>query len=275
MSSAAPHADAGRSPAGARVTAAIVASLRHTADLVCGEARLEAAHVHEARKTLKKIRAGLRMLADASGVDMARANELCRDLGRLLSGLRDIDVCLLTLGALTGVPEGESSALAGKLRARRREIHLALQPDPQQEARITADLRGIEQILLDLDDTVFTARRLEHSVEQARRLGERRYRALQEDGSEEAFHSLRKAAKRELYQRRYLVEAFAGQDPRLDLLDVLGEHLGRHQDLSVLREVATELDGLGRNLATAIEHEIGTERGRCLVVAQQAYGAPP
>lgn len=275
MSSAAPHSDAGRSSAGARVIAAIVASLRQTGELVCGEARLEAAHVHEARKTLKKIRAGLRMLADADGVDMARANGLCRDLGRLLSGLRDIDVCLLTLGSLTGVPGDESAALAGKLRARRREIHLALQPDPDEDVRIAADLRGIEQALIDLDESEFTARQLTYATQRARQLGERRYRALEADGSEEAFHSLRKAAKRELYQRRYLVEAFGSHDPRLDLLDVLGEHLGRHQDLSVLREVATELDGLGRDLATAIEAEIGAERARCLVVAEQAYGARP
>lgn len=255
--------------------AAIVASLRQTGELVCGDARLEAAHVHEARKTLKKIRAGLRMLADAGGVDTARANALCRDLGRLLSGLRDIDVCLLTLAGLTEVPGNDSAELARRLRARRREIHLALKPDRERDAEIAADLQGIEQALLELDRTGFTPTHLVHAVDQARRLGGQRYRALESDGSEEAFHNLRKAAKRELYQRRYLAEVLGRQDSRLDLLDVLGEHLGRHQDLSVLRDVATELGALGPDLAKAIEDEIGMERTQCLAMAEQAYGAVP
>ncbi len=272
MSSGASHADVGRSIAGARVIDALITSLRETGDLVGGQARLEESNVHEARKTLKKIRAGLRMLADAAGVDLSQANELCRDLGRLLSGLRDIDVCLITLQGLPGVPASESGALASKLRVRRTEVHNALKPDPAADARVVADLKGIERAVLDLDAGEFTAPRLAHALDLARQLGVRRYEALDTDESEEAFHDLRKAAKRELYQRRYLADAAVGHDPRLDTLEILGEHLGRHQDLSVLREVAAELGALGDRLAAVIEDEIVRERVCSLAVAEQAYG---
>jgi CHAD domain-containing protein len=272
MSSGASHADAGRPPAGVRVIEAVIASLQQTGDLVCGQARLDESNVHEARKTLKKVRAGLRMLGDAAGVDLRQANELCRDLGRLLSGLRDIDVCLLTLEGLPDVPERESAALAHRLRVRREEIHRALTPDSAADAQILADLSGLKEALLDIDARKLSAARLVQAVELARGLGVRRYLALQTDRSEEAFHDLRKAAKRELYERRYLAEAGGAHEPRLDLLDILGEHLGRHQDLSVLREVATELKALGDALASVIETEIVRERACCLEVADQAYG---
>jgi len=274
MSSGATYADAGRRQAGDRIIDAIIGSLRQTGELVCGQARLEESNVHEARKTLKKVRAGLRMLEDAAGARLSAANDLCRDLGRLLSGLRDIDVCLLTLQGLPEVPEKEAAVLARKLRRRRQEIHDELRPDPVAEGRISADLAGIERVLLDLDGEVFTTTRLAAAADLAKQLGERRYQALATDGSEEAFHDLRKAAKRELYQRRYLADAGLAGDLRLELLDALGEHLGRHQDLSVLREVAAELDALGEGLARTIEDEIATERSGCLAVAAQAYGGP-
>ncbi len=275
MSSRASHTGAGRPFAGALVVEAVIASLRQTRQLVSGQARLEESNVHEARKTLKKIRAGLRMLADAAAVDLRRANELCRDLGRLLSGLRDLDVCLLTLQGLPRVPAEESRGLESKLRSRREEIHNALRPDPEADAEIVEDLKGIEQALVDLNAGAFTRPRLDDAVDRSRLAGVQRFQAVQSDGSEEAFHDLRKAAKRELYQRRYLADAGASHDSRLELLDVLGEHLGRHQDLSVLRELATELGGLGAGLAGVIEDEIVTERERCLEIAGHAYGCEP
>lgn len=275
MSTAASRTESGRNSEGPRIIESVVDSLGQVGALVCGRARLEEAHVHEARKTLKKIRAGLRLLADAAHVDLARPNELCRDVGRLLSGLRDIDVCLLTLESLPQLPADQSGILADRLKARRDEIHASLRADPAEDARIAEDLAGVERALRDLVPADLTHGRLAAAVDMARQLGAERCRALQTDDSEEAFHSLRKAAKRELYQRRLLAEAAGRPDPRLELLDALGEHLGRHQDLSVLREVAVEVGALGDAIARTIEEEILAERQRCLALADRAYPEDP
>src|SRR3712207_5368852 len=57
--------------------------------------------VHEARKDMKKLRALLRLLRGELGDRVrARENAAFRDTARHLSGVRDADVMLATLGAL-------------------------------------------------------------------------------------------------------------------------------------------------------------------------------
>ena len=67
--------------------------LRGTSDSTRAEA------VHEARKDMKKLRALLRLVRDELGEDVyRRENDCFRDTARTLSGLRDAEVMLATLG---------------------------------------------------------------------------------------------------------------------------------------------------------------------------------
>lgn len=253
--------------------AAIVARLGETRELVCGHERLEEGAVHEARKNLKKIRAGLRLLRDAGDVNVRQPNALCRDVGRLLSGLRDTDVCLLTLETLRSRGIGAAEELAARLRARREELHEAGAPDAEAEKQIIADLIGVERMLEDLDPARITEAGLSRAIDLSMRLGVRRYRALTTARDAEALHDLRKAAKRELYQRRFLADDEQAPDERIEMLDRLGGHLGLHQDLIVLRHLAGKLDALSDELDAAIEEQIAAERRASLDSADQVYGS--
>lgn len=233
---------------------------------------MEETEVHEARKTLKNIRAGLRLLSDAGGVDLRQASLLCRDVGRLLSGLRDTDVCLATLQSFPESLAAAAEPLMAKLRARRAELHESAAPDAEARKEIRADLDGVEKALRELDPAGFTDAGLRRAMDSSRETGEKRYRKLIEAPAPERFHDVRKAAKRELYQRRYLEEARRGADSRIPLLEELSEHLGRHQDLWVLREVAAELGELRGDLADAIDKAIGQEQEESLGSAGHAYG---
>ena len=271
MNSSSPHS-ATSPPAITALVEAMISRLDETGRLVCTTGPLAETAVHEARKNLKSIRAGLRMLSDAGGVDLSRANGLCRDVGRLLSGLRDIDVCLLSLEGLPEIPADSRRQLTIRLQARREELHEARALDEAAQGEIAADLRGIESELRALDPVRFSTASLVQAMNRSRELGEKRCRGLEPASDAEKFHDVRKAAKRELYQRRYLAASRQIDDPRIDALDGLGEHLGRHQDLCVLRELAAELGGLTEEVANVLDAETLRERSECLDRVRQVYG---
>jgi CHAD domain-containing protein len=272
MRSPHPHSAAAKPPAASSIIDAIVDRLSDTRSLVCHRPTMEETAVHEARKALKNIRAGLRLLSDAGDVDLRQAGLLCRDVGRLLSGLRDTDVCLMTLESFPESLAAAAEPLKEKLRARRAELHESAAPDAGARQEIAADLDGVEKALRGLDPTQFTDAGLHRAAESSRETGEKRYRKLIEAPAPERFHDVRKASKRELYQRRYLEAVRGGTDMRIGLLEDLSEHLGLHQDLWVLREVAAELGELRGELADAIDRAIGQEQEQSLAIAAHVYG---
>lgn len=267
----APTASAGGDDsAGSDLVAAIVGRCRDTTDLLGRGEHLEVAVVHLSRKNLKKIRAGIKLLSDADGLDLAEANRLCRDVGRLLSGLRDTDVCLLTL---EGIDPGLAhfGDLADKLRAQRVDLHREQLPDEAAYREIVADLKAVEAILGDIDHGHIGREDLERALRKTRKRARKRYARMDAGGNPHAYHDFRKATKRELYQARYL-----GADPRpggrLEQLDHLSECLGHNQDLVVLKQMARELGAFDDRLATYIENERSTVRAECRRLAAGLYG---
>ena len=256
--------------AGGCLVAAILERCRDTRAMIGRCGILPVADVHGSRKNLKKIRAGIKLLGDADGFDPAEANRLCRDVGRLLSGLRDADVCLLTLERMD--PDLDRfAALADKLRSRREELHQRHLPDADAHHEIVADLVAVESILRSLLLDRITPAHLNRALRKTRKRARRRYVEMDAGDNPHAYHDFRKATKRELYQARYL-----GADPRpggrLDKLDRLGECLGRNQDLIVLRETAEALGELDERLATMIDDERESARAECRRLARELYG---
>lgn len=269
--SSAPNASAGASDsAGSELVASIVGRCRETRDLIGRCEPLEVPVVHRSRKNLKNIRAGIKLLSDADGLDLAEANRLCRDVGRLLSELRDTDVCLLTLEDIDpGLTQfGE---LAEKLRAQRIHLHDERLPDNAAYEEIVADLLAVETILETIEHGHITRGDLERALRKTRKRAQKRYDVMDAGGNPHAYHDFRKATKRELYQARYL-----GADPRpggrLEQLDRLGECLGHNQDLIVLKQVARDLGVFDDRLESVIGRERSTVRAECRRLAEILYG---
>lgn len=255
----------------AMISDEIAQHLRTARGALCDHPHLEEEAVHRARKTLKKVRAGLRLLEDAGADVPGGATALCRDVGRLLSDLRDTDVCLQTLDRLFSAPEEAPDRLVKKLQAARAKIHETDTPGSAARNAIAKDLEGLERILLGVKQKKAGDRSIRRAVKKTRAIGRRRYKKLQDCDSPEGFHDLRKAAKRELYQDRYLLQG-AEPDERLQAVHRLTEHLGLQQDLVVLEQVAQSLDELSADLRRRIETAMRAEKDQAMAVAQTVYG---
>src|SRR5689334_3859184 len=71
-----------------------------------GEEKISDTPVHETRKHLKKARAALRLVRKEIGAGLFREQDHClRDVGRLISDIRDAEVRLQTVRELQGITQ--------------------------------------------------------------------------------------------------------------------------------------------------------------------------
>ena len=205
--------------------------------------------VHQLRKNMKNIRAGLRLLSGAGHIDLSSLEGECGEIGRALSRLRDYDVIMETIAVLEGAPTGGHDSEAwrrfGQLIHDGRNALLAggMLGDEWRETTIDR-LDRASRSLGVLDSPATDITRFEYALALARRKARKALRKLGDDTDEEGFHRLRKRSKRELYQRRFLQSCTGTPEPDvMNQLDLLCEGLGQHQDLVVLIELA-ESNGL-------------------------------
>lgn len=217
-----------------------------------GEERDLGKRVHEARKSLKKARAVVRMLRREVGEDFYKAeNRRMRDTGRMLAPVRDADVVLETL--LSGLGTTAPERLAGVLRARREHERERLEGDPELIDRAReafAETRGrIDAWPIDrADSRIFTK-----SVKRTYKRGRKAFAEAYENPDPEAFHELRKRVKYLWYYARILRGSGDGEITTLeDWADEAADLLGLDHDLAVLGET---IDELGRSATNADERE--------------------
>ena len=197
------------------------------------------ARVHSARKSIKRVRALLRLTREALPLRRFRDhNAALRDAARGLSAARDAAVALATFDALVPAPDPLLRALRGELAARRGD---AGAPDPALlRAAAEALTRARPRILDDLGPLSWTV--LEAGLRDSYhggRLAMRTAFAEATGPDDEAFHAWRKRAKDLWYQCQLL----RGACPELlgaleDLLATLGDLLGDDHDLAVLQAAA-------------------------------------
>jgi CHAD domain-containing protein len=195
--------------------------------------------VHEARKSVKKSRAALRLARPALAKDDYRSEDhALRDAGRSLSGARDADVLLETVDAL-----GER--FAGRLPA-------ADFADLRE--RMAEQLAGARE---GGGDTAAAAQLLEAAAERVERwpleavdwdgaldgatrayaLGRQALAVAERDPDDENLHELRKRVKDLWYHQRLLSDAWPGvMEAQTDETDGLAEDLGDDHDLAVLTD---------------------------------------
>jgi CHAD domain-containing protein len=189
--------------------------------------------VHEARKDMKKLRALLRLARGELGEETyARENACFRDAARELSGTRDSDVMLETLGGLD-LPADlgwELRKLMQALRARNGADDRETAADTAREILKQARKR-VDDWPLQRDS--FAA--LADGVERTYRRGRRSYRAALEEPGAEALHEWRKRAKDLWYHHMLLRELWPPVMTAIgDEAHELSDRLGDDHDLVVL-----------------------------------------
>lgn len=196
-----------------------------------------AARVHKARKALKRLRSGTRLLGGIVEKDCLKQNRrLFREAARLLAGSRDGTVRLRTFDLMMkSAPDGAP----GESLARARELLAAEAAAGEQEAgKGAADaLALLEQVSFPPDAWQKAGKsEIKQGLQRLLRRARSDYADLVEGRSEE-FHELRKRVKDLYYAVQALPAAPKGSRQRaLKSLRVLEESLGRQNDVFVLEE---------------------------------------
>jgi CHAD domain-containing protein len=202
--------------------------------------------VHETRKSLKRLRATVRLARDELGVEAyRRENVAFRDAGRRLGGARDSQVLLETLDALIDRHPDEAPpaqfehfrrTLVGRHGAAQRRLH---QGDAVAEvlgelgrARARVGDWQLEREGLDA---------LAPGFKRIYRRGRRAYRSARQEPSTENLHELRKRAKYLWYAAQIVRPAAPKKMKRIarrahELSDLIGED----HDLALLAQRANE-----------------------------------
>ena len=204
-------------------------------------------HVHEARKSMKRLRGLVRLVRkDLGGDNYMRENATFRDAAGLISGLRDAAVRVQTLDKLieycgADIPRSGFSAVRLWLAQRRKNAY----------SRVATDNRAVQTIVQELERAhgrveswSFSQRDVEGISTGLKRTysrGRREYKRVYRDPSDEGLHNWRKSVKYLWYHTQLLGD---GDPAALGVmaaeLDHLGELLGDDHDLFLLEETLLE-----------------------------------
>jgi CHAD domain-containing protein len=191
--------------------------------------------VHEARKDMKKLRAVVRLVRGEIGAQVyRRENECFRDAGQELSGLRDADVMLATLGKLEPeIPQAAAGDLRQALEAHK--IRTAAGARHQASAQVVTVLTSARTRVgsWPLYEDSFEA--VGDGLERIYRRGRRDFRAARADPTTENLHEWRKRVKDLWYHLTILRAAWPPvMDALADEAHDLSERVGEDHDLAVL-----------------------------------------
>ncbi|HEY0710418.1 MAG TPA: CHAD domain-containing protein, partial [Polyangia bacterium] len=188
--------------------------------------------LHTTRTALKRARALLQLVADGK-----KPRNHLGALARRIGPVRDAGIAVVTFDRII---KSEGLRMTGALETVRQRLvqrRDELEADPKTdcvlakvERALQREARALKRGGVKRPKWPTVKRGCKASYREARRALACAYR----EGSDAAFHDLRKAVKRHLYQLKELrlpVEAEAAQ--RLDGLDQVGETLGEAQDLAM------------------------------------------
>lgn len=209
--------------------------------IATGDNRTDSA-VFELRKTVKKLRAILRITRPALGNKSYRVlDRLMRDFARRLGPLRDSAVLIDTLDALLEhfKPYPDDTALRPARDALHCRYRLALEEFMQRndEQTLAAAFSAIGHRLCGLDLEGFSRPVLLSGIEQTYRRCRAGLQNLHDEPSTRNSHDLRRQVKYAWNQLRLLRKDRAGSfRPVIADLDRLGSLLGEDSDIAMLVE---------------------------------------
>jgi CHAD domain-containing protein len=230
--------------------------------------------VHEARKDMKKLRALLRLARGELGKQtFARENVRFRDAARELSGTRDSDVMLETLGGLE-LPAGLGWDLR-KLIQSARDRNGGGDRDAAAR-RAVAILREGRKRVGDWPFERDSFEALAGGLERTYRRGRRDFKAARSEPSVESLHEWRKRAKELWYHHTLLRELWppmmnAVGDEAHELSDLLGDD----HDLAVLAAWVREHTQADPEFFEAVERRREELQARAFTLGALLYAEKP
>ena len=194
--------------------------------------------VHETRKHLKKARAALHLVRREIGRGLFKRQDHClRDVGRMISEIRDAEVRLQTVRQL--------QKLTGRRRQCYQNVEETLAHELENFVAAFAEWQSqavpiLERVRDDIDNwpvDQFDLIQVRRSIQGTYKRGRDALAAAKRAGSAESFHHFRKEAKQLWYQLRILRPVNTVVLKTLnDELGSLGDLLGRAHDLDFLAE---------------------------------------
>lgn len=248
-----------------------------------GEKEPEGTPVHQTRKHLKKARAALQMVADEIGRPHFKKQDHCfRDIGRLISDVRDAEVRLQTVRQLQEITRRSSHHMFRKteeLLLAELEHFMAAFADWQKQAapqleRLRDEIKAWQ--IEELDGKAIRCA-LQHSYKAARQALD----CAKTKPTPKNFHEFRSEAKRLLYQLRIMrpVNPLV-VGALIDDLDSVAKIYGRSHDLYFLGERLRCDDGQARaretrELVAVIETSEVELQNRGLDLAERFFEERP
>lgn len=198
------------------------------------------ATVHEIRKSIKKLRAVLRLARPALKKPVfRRTDRALRNFAREISGARDSAVMVKTFDCLTDhyrpfLDTGELVPVRQALQDRHVQAMAAIQERLAMNDLEAAFIR-LELRLEDAEDVRITPATLSAAVRDIYRRGRKLHQLLMQNPETEFSHGLRRQAKYLWYQLRVLEKLLPEEEQSLvKQLDELCELLGDDNDMAVL-----------------------------------------
>jgi CHAD domain-containing protein len=244
--------------------------------------------VHETRKSLKRLRATVRLARDELGDEVyRRENAAFRDAGRRLAGARDSQVLLETLDALSErYPDQAPRARFVRYRKTLAEEHAAAQRRLQDGAAIGEVLGALRAARArvagwPLEREGFDA--LAPGLRRIYRRGRGEFRAARrEDPGGERLHELRKRVKDLWYASQIVGPASPKKTRKIARrAHELSNLIGEDHDLAILAQRASERgdqfddDAAVRELARLIERRRSRLQREAMGLAQRLFRKKP
>lgn len=197
----------------------------------------QAVAVHETRKSLKRLRALLRLIRPAIGEDtFKQENAQLREIGLSLSGARDRHVLLETVNKLEAASGFVRKGLAETLRKSLLAANGEGAPVDgaamkQAQSRLTDTKKRLARLRIAGSGFDIVGPGLEMCYRRARRA----FRVAYDEGTDEAFHEWRKGTQHQWRQMTLLSRAWPGYlGARASEARILSQVLGDDHDLAML-----------------------------------------
>lgn len=244
--------------------------------------------VHEVRKSIKKIRAVLRLVRKLLGKELFKQENIrYRNIGHMLSHVREAAVMIKTVEKLRksdrkAMPRTACLHLRKQLLAKQIEVSEGFFKNKEAITAVLSALKEAQQNLPDIAIARHSFDELSASIQLVYARGKKAYEQASKQPTIDSFHEFRKEVKILWYHTRLLTPVWQGlMESYAVQLGILSELLGDDHDMGMLyEEIATGQLTFGRRssadkLLMGIESYRNTLQQQVHPLAKRIYAEKP